>query len=125
MIKINELCTPVILYIVFTLTQIIIDTFKGLYNTVFFKFIIMIGFTIALNFLCKRGLGIISWFIVFIPFITMTIISTLLLFTFGLSPSKGSINYDVENNNNNNNNNDNINAVHKIQNKLKPKTQNY
>jgi hypothetical protein len=93
--NINNYCTPVILYIGFTLTQIVIDTFKGLYNTAFFKFIIMIGFTIMLNFLCKKGLGIISWFIVFIPFITMTIISTLLLFTFGLSPSNGKRIYTI------------------------------
>jgi len=55
----------------------------------------MILFTIVLNILCDRGLGIISWFIVFIPFIMMTIITSLLLFVFGLSPSTGSLKYNV------------------------------
>jgi hypothetical protein len=48
-----------------------------------------------LNILCDRGLGIISWFIVFIPFIMMTIITSLLLFVFGLSPSSGKLKYSA------------------------------
>ena len=55
----------------------------------------MILFSIMLNILCDRGLGIISWFIVFIPFIMMTIITSLLLFVFGLSPSSGKLNYSA------------------------------
>jgi hypothetical protein len=49
----------------------------------------MIIFTIVLNVLCKNGLGIVSWIIVFIPFITMTVITSLLLLVLGLSPSIG------------------------------------
>ena len=92
----ENVCTPVILYIIFTITQIIIDTFKGMYNTALSKFIIMIGFVLILNILCEKGLGVISWLIVFIPFIMMTAISTLLLITFGFSPSKGKINYNID-----------------------------
>jgi hypothetical protein len=91
----EQLCAPALLYIAFSLTQIIIDIFKNLYNTAFLKFIVMIIFTVILNILCDRGLGIISWFIVFIPFIMMTIITSLLLFVFGLSPSTGSLKYNV------------------------------
>jgi len=91
----EQICAPALLYVGFSLTQIIIDIFKNLYNTAFLKFIVMIIFTIMLNLLCERGLGIISWFIVFIPFIMMTIITTLLLFVFGLSPSTGSLKYNV------------------------------
>lgn len=89
--NINDLCAPALLYIAFSLTHIIIDAFKHMYNTALLKFIIMIIFTFILNLLCQRGLGIISWFIVFIPFITMTVITTLLLIVFGLHPSKGYI----------------------------------
>lgn len=56
----------------------------------------MIIFTIILNLLCKSGMSIISWFIVFVPFIMMTVISTMLLFVFGLSPSSGSLDYKVD-----------------------------
>ena len=86
---IENLCPPAILYIAFSLTHIILDIFKNLYNTALIKFIIMIIFTIVLNVLCKNGLGVVSWIIVFIPFITMTIITSLLLMVLGLSPSSG------------------------------------
>jgi hypothetical protein len=92
---IKKLCAPALLYLVFSIAQIIIDLFKNLYNTAFLKFTIMIMFTILLNILCSRGLGIISWFIVFIPFISMSVITAILLFVFGLDPSTGSLNYKV------------------------------
>ena len=92
----NQICAPALLYIAFSVTQIIIDIFKGMTNTAFFKFIVMVVFAIILNVLCKRGLGVISWFIVFVPFIMMTIITTMLLFVFGLSPSSGNLNYSVD-----------------------------
>lgn len=88
----DTLCPPAILYLGFSLTQIIIDTFKGHYNTAFFKTIVMCIFTLLLNILCQRGLSVISWLIVFIPFILMTYITAVLLFVFGLSPSNGTTN---------------------------------
>ena len=94
---INNLCGPALIYLVFSLTQIIIDIFKELYNTAFLKFIVMIVFTILLNILCEKGLGIVSWLIVFVPFIFMTLITSILLFTFGLTPSRGRVgNYEVK-----------------------------
>ncbi len=92
----ERICAPALLYIAFSVTQIIIDIFKGMTNTAFFKFIVMVVFAIILNALCSRGLGVISWFIVFVPFIMMTIITTMLLFVFGLSPSSGGLNYTVD-----------------------------
>ena len=93
---IEKLCPPALLYVAFSLTQIVIDIFKNMYNTAFFKFVVMIIFTIVLNILCQHGLGIISWFIVFVPFIMMTVITTILLFVFGLSPSSGNLDYKVD-----------------------------
>jgi hypothetical protein len=87
-----DLCAPALIYLAFSLTQIIIDTFKGLYNTAFFKFIVMIIITILLNALCISGMGIISWIIVFIPFILMSVIVTILLYVFGLDPATGKLN---------------------------------
>jgi len=93
---IEQLCAPALLYVAFSITQIIIDIFKNMYNTAFFKFVVMTIFTIVLNILCKRGLGIISWFIVFVPFIMMTVITSILLFVFKLSPSSGKLDYKVD-----------------------------
>ena len=101
----ENLCPPAILYIAFSLTQIVIDIFKNMYNTAFFKFLVMIIFSVALNILCSRGLSVISWFIVFVPFIMMTVITTILLFVFGLSPSSGKLDYSVEYPNSQNNTN--------------------
>ena len=90
-----NLCGPSILYLGFSITQIIIDLFKNMYNTAILKFMIMIFFTLILNVLCSKGLTTISWFIVFIPFILMTIITSILLFVFGLSPSSGNFDYNI------------------------------
>ena len=80
---INKLCAPAILYVGFSLTQIIIDIFKRLYDIAFFKSIVMIVFTIILNVLCSQGLGVVSWLIVFLPFIMMTYITAILMITLG------------------------------------------
>lgn len=90
-------CGPALLYLGFSLIQIIIDLYKGLYNTSFIKFLVMILFTVFLNILCASGLTLVSWLIVFIPFISMTIITTLLLFVFGMDPASGNYNYNVTN----------------------------
>ena len=91
-----DLCAPALIYVAFSLTQIVIDTFKGLYNTAFLKVIVMIIITILLNTLCYTGMGIIAWIIVFIPFIFMSLIIAILLYVFGLDPSTGQI--DVNSN---------------------------
>ena len=74
-----NLCPPALIYLVFSTTQIVIDTIKGFHNTAFLKIWVTFAFTVLLNFLCEKGLGIVSWIIVFIPFILMTVIVTLLL----------------------------------------------
>jgi hypothetical protein len=94
------LCAPALIYVAFSLTQIIIDTFKGLYNTAFFKVIVMIIITILLNALCQSGMGIISWIIVFIPFIFMSVIVAILLYVFGYDPATGKLNVECTNCNN-------------------------
>jgi len=92
-----DFCTPSVIYVIFSLTQILIDTFKGLYNMAFMKMVIMIMITLLLNILCESGLQIIAWFIVFIPFIFMTVVATLLLYIFGLSASSGKVIYSYNN----------------------------
>jgi hypothetical protein len=91
-----NLCPPALIYIAFSLTQIVIDTFKGLYNTAFFKFIVMIIVTFLLNALCQTGMTIVSWIIVFIPFIFMSVIVTILLYVFGLDAATGKLNFKCE-----------------------------
>ena len=87
----NQLCPPALIYLIFSTTQVIIDSVKGLYNTALMKIWVAILFTILLNYLCSLGLGTISWLIVFIPFILMTLVVAVLLLMFGLDPKTGKL----------------------------------
>jgi len=87
----QNLCPPALIYLIFSVTQVVIDTVKGLYNTALIKVWVAFIFTILLNYLCQLGLGIISWFIVFIPFLLMTLVVAILLLMFGLDPSTGKL----------------------------------
>lgn len=88
-----NLCAPAIIYLIFSITQILIDLYKGLYNTAFMKVIVASMVTLLLNILCEKGLSVVSWIIVFIPFILMTIMVSVLLYFFGLNATTGSIDY--------------------------------
>jgi ATP/ADP translocase len=85
----NEICMPALIYLIFSFTHVIIDTYKGLYNTAMIKFWIGIVVTLLLNILCKNGLGIVSWIIIFVPFLLMALIATIILFALNLDPATG------------------------------------
>jgi hypothetical protein len=87
-----NLCAPAIIYGVFSLCQIIIDLFSGLYNTAIMKFVISVLILLLINGLCQSGLTVVSWIIVFVPFILMTFIVAMLLYIFGLNIASGSQN---------------------------------
>ena len=93
-----NLCAPAIIYFIFSVTQIFIDIYRGDYNTAVTKVIVTLMVTLLLNILCDRGLTTISWIIVFIPFILMTFIVTVLLYVFGLDAATGELNYDCQEN---------------------------
>ena len=82
----QNLCTPALIYLIFSITQITIDIFKKDYNVALVKFTVAFVFTILLNYLCSSGLGIVSWIIVFIPFILMSVIVSYILTYFGIDP---------------------------------------
>jgi len=82
----QSLCTPALIYLLFSVTQITIDIFKRDYNVALVKFAVAFVFTILLNYLCSSGLGIVSWIIVFIPFILMSVIVSYILTFFGMDP---------------------------------------
>ena len=49
-----KLCSPALIYLVFSLTQVVVDSIKGLYNVALLKFTMMVLFTLLLNILRKR-----------------------------------------------------------------------
>jgi hypothetical protein len=87
---IGNLCPPALVYLGFSLVQIIIDIIKNMYNTAILKFVVMLVFTAILNLMCSSGFTMAAWVIVFVPFILMTIIIGMLLYVLGLSPTTGS-----------------------------------
>ena len=87
----ENLCTPALIYLIFSITQITIDIFKKDYNVALVKFTVAFIFTILLNYLCSSGLGIVSWIIVFIPFILMSVIVSYILTFFGIDPKTNEI----------------------------------
>ncbi len=87
----RQICPPALIYLIFSITQVSIDTVQGAYNTALVKIWVAFVFTVLLNYLCLTGLNVISWLIVFIPFILMTVIVSMLLVMFGLDPATGKL----------------------------------
>ena len=85
----NKLCMPALIYLVYSFTHVVIDTYRGLYNTAVIELWIGVVFTLLLNALCDQELGIVAWLIISIPFLLMTVIASLLLFMFRLNPATG------------------------------------
>ena len=86
---IERICMPALIYLVFSMTHVIIDTYKGLYNTAIIEFWLSAVFTVLLNLLCAHDMGIIAWLIISIPFLLMTVIAAFILFAFRLNPATG------------------------------------
>ena len=89
---IEKICSPALLYLGFSMIQITIDLFQGDYSTSLLKFIVMLIFTTILNLLCLNGFTKLVWFIVLIPILLLTYISSVLFYVFGVNPEKTSIN---------------------------------
>ena len=90
-VMLEKICPPALLYLAFSMIQIVIDLFQGDYQTSLLKFIIMFIFTAILNILCLNGYTKIVWFIVIIPIILLTYISSVLFYVFGVNPDKSQI----------------------------------
>lgn len=73
-----SLCSPALVYVVASLIEIIIHFIKGHTNIALIKMIVTSILTVIINFLCKKGLILISWIIVIISVVDVNI------FTFSL-----------------------------------------
>ncbi len=87
---IKKLCMPALIYFIYSFSQVILDSGIGRYNLAIMKLVVTVLFTLMLNILCERGLTFVSWVIIFIPFILMSMIVSILLVFFGLDPLTGS-----------------------------------
>jgi hypothetical protein len=92
----DTICPPALIYLVFTLTQVIIDIYKKYYNVAITKSIQMVIFTLLLNILCQRGMSYLSWIIVLIPFIFMSFMTGLILYIFNLNDLESNVVDDAD-----------------------------
>lgn len=74
-----NLCTPALIYAIYSAIQIILDLFHHFYVVTISKIIVAIIFTYLLNLLCSMGLSIVSWFLILIPFIFTLFIFEILI----------------------------------------------
>lgn len=79
-----KICSPALIYLIFSICQILIDIYNQIYNTIIIKIITTTLVTILLNILCDRGLDVVAWIIVFVPFILMTVVVSMVLYIFGI-----------------------------------------
>ena len=87
---IKKLCMPALIYFIYSFSQVVLDFGIGYYNLAIMKLVVTILFTLMLNILCEKGLTFVSWIIIFIPFILMSMIVSIILMFFGLDPLTGS-----------------------------------
>lgn len=84
-----DMYPPVLIYLCLSILQIILDLVNGLYNTSLMKLIVVVTVAFLLQALCINDMCIISWIIVFVPFIFMSIVISILLYIFGLNIANG------------------------------------
>ncbi len=80
-------CTPAFIYFVFMLIHVIMQIQNQQWNHAMIRLLIGLLMTLLLQLLCMRGMSILSWIIVFIPFIFYTYMMLLLYHVFGLEPT--------------------------------------
>lgn len=79
----NNLCPPALVYIVFTSVHVLVDIFETNYKEALLQFLTGLILAALLQYLCYIGLDLVSWIIVFIPFIFYTYMMILLYNIFG------------------------------------------
>lgn len=85
----QPLCMPALIFLIYSVCHVIVDMYKEDYDKALSEFFVSAVFTFLLNILCQSGLGIVSWFIVSIPFLLMTTIAAILMYSFKVNPATG------------------------------------
>ena len=80
------LCMPALIYLIYFVSHVLIDVYRAQYYLATIELIIGVMVTFVLNLLCTNELGAVSWLIVSIPFLLMTVASAMLLMAF--NPTK-------------------------------------
>tara|TARA_Y100000816_G_C25653935_1_gene347537 strand:- start:107 stop:400 length:294 start_codon:yes stop_codon:yes gene_type:complete len=82
----TKLCFPALIYLIFFIVQVLIEMSNNNINGAILQLISGILITLLLEVLCIKGLNIVSWIIVFIPFIFYTYITFIIYYAFNVNP---------------------------------------
>lgn len=66
---IEDLCPPALLYLIFLVVQLGLDASLGLWVTMVIKAVLGFAMVSVLDTFCGIELGVVSWFIVAVPFL--------------------------------------------------------
>lgn len=66
---IEDLCPPALLYLIFLVVQLGLDASLGLWVTMVIKAVLGFAMVSVLDVFCGIELGVVSWFIVAVPFL--------------------------------------------------------
>ena len=78
------ICPPAFINLIFTMIHATVSVFEKKYKKANLQFVVGIIITIFLQLLCMGNLEMLSWIIVFVPFILYTYIISALYYKFGL-----------------------------------------
>lgn len=96
----TNLCIPAMIYLIFMSSHVLIATMDKEYNHAILQLLLGIVMTLFLQLLCMGGMNIISWIIVFIPFIFYTYMIVIIYHVFGLNPTNNNEDEDNDNESN-------------------------
>ena len=94
---IERLCSPALIYLAFSIMQLVLDMSQGKFKLAIAKLFICLMFTYLLNVLCDQKLTNLSWIIISLPFLFMGYLSLLLVYALGFSDINGN---DINNSKN-------------------------
>jgi hypothetical protein len=76
------LCMPALIYLIYFISHVLIDIYRADYYLAVIEIAIGVMVTFLLNLLCTKELGVVSWLIVSIPFLLMSVAAAMLLVAF-------------------------------------------
>jgi len=84
--SLSTLCPPAMLYLVLSLVStlgMVVNSFSLL--SILFKVVFVLMWTWILNFICLKGYGMVSWFLVLFPFIMVFLFMFMMLDVMAMS----------------------------------------
>jgi len=83
----DNLCTPTVVFIVFSIAHLSLDMYDQQYTLALLKVVLVILMVCLLEMLCILKLHVVAWVLVFMPLILYSYMTLIIFSVFGLDPS--------------------------------------